>query len=115
MGVTRDPLHFFGRMRLEGRIHLWFIGLGASAELRIDAPSPLFVKGEVCGSVDLWFTEIEGCVDITIGSEPGLPDPQRDRHRAVAAKPFAGARRRAGHRCRPWTHRSASRTTRARS
>jgi hypothetical protein len=77
MGVTRDPLHFFGRMRLEGRIHLWFIGLGASAELRIDAPSPLFVKGEVCGSVDLWFTEIEGCVDITIGSEPGLPDPQR--------------------------------------
>lgn len=77
MGVTRDPLHFVGRMRLEGRIHLWFIGLGASAELRIDAPSPLFIKGEVCGSVDLWFTEIEGCVDITIGSEPGLPDPQR--------------------------------------
>lgn len=76
MGVTSDPLHFVGRMRLEGRIHLWFIGLGASAELRIDAPSPLFIKGEVCGSVDLWFTEIEGCVDITIGSEPGLPDPQ---------------------------------------
>jgi hypothetical protein len=75
MGVTRDPLHFFGRMRLEGRIHLWFVGLGASAELRIDAPSPLFVRGEVCGSVDLWLTEIEGCVDITIGSEPGLPDP----------------------------------------
>jgi len=75
MGVTRDPLHFFGRMRLEGRIHLWFVGLGASAELRIDAPSPLFVKGEVCGSVDLWFTEIEGCVDIEIGTEPELPDP----------------------------------------
>jgi hypothetical protein len=75
MGVTRDPLQFFGRMRLEGRIHLWFVGLGASAELRIDAPSPLFVRGEVCGSVDLWFTEIEGCVDITIGTEPGLPDP----------------------------------------
>jgi hypothetical protein len=75
MGVTRDPLHFFGRMRLEGRIQLWFVGLGASAEMRIDAPAPLFVKGEVCGSVDLWLTEIEGCVDITIGTEPGLPDP----------------------------------------
>ena len=35
---TRDPLHFFGRMRLEGRIHLWFIGLGASAELGVEAP-----------------------------------------------------------------------------
>ncbi|MDQ3808755.1 MAG: hypothetical protein M3336_00520 [Chloroflexota bacterium] len=75
MGVTRDPLHLFGRMRLEGRIHLWVVGVGASAELLIEAPEPLFVKGEVCGSVDLWLTEIEGCVDITIGNPHPLPDP----------------------------------------
>jgi hypothetical protein len=75
MGVTRDPVHFFGRLRLEGRINLWFVGIEASAELRIEAPEPLFVKGEVCGSVDLWLTEIEGCVDITIGDPHPLPDP----------------------------------------
>ena len=75
MGVSTDPLHFFGRMRLEGRIHLWFIGLGASAKLDIEGPEPLFVKGEVCGSVDLWFTEIEGCVGISIGDPNPLPNP----------------------------------------
>ena len=76
MGVSTDPLHFFGRMKLEGRIHLWFIGLGASAQMDIEAPEPLYVKGEVCGSVDLWFTEIEGCVDITIGDPQPLPEPE---------------------------------------
>jgi hypothetical protein len=76
MGLTRDPLHFFGCLQLEGRIHLWFVGLGASAKLTIEAPEPLYVKGEVCGSIDLWFTEIKGCVGITIGSEPSLPDPE---------------------------------------
>lgn len=75
MGVTRDPVHFFGQMRLEGRINLWFVGIGASATLTIEAPEPLYVKGEVCGSVDLWLTEIEGCVDITIGNPHPLPDP----------------------------------------
>ena len=75
-GVTKDPLHFIGRMTLEGRIHLWFIGLGASAKLDIEAPEPLFVKGAVCGSVDLWLTEVEGCVGITIGDPQPLPDPE---------------------------------------
>lgn len=76
MGVSTEPLHFFGRMKLEGRIHLWFIGLGASAQLDIEAPEPLFVKGVVCGSVDLWLTSIEGCVDITIGDPQPLPEPE---------------------------------------
>jgi len=76
MGVSTAPLHFYGRMRLEGSIHLWFIGLGASAQLDMEAPEPLYVKGEVCGSIDLWLTEIEGCVDITIGDPQPLPDPE---------------------------------------
>jgi len=76
VGVSTAPLHFYGRMKLEGRIHLWFIGLGASAQLDVEAPEPLFVKGTVCGSVDLWFTEIEGCVGITIGEPQPLPEPE---------------------------------------
>src|SRR5262249_46000381 len=59
MGVSTAPLHLYGRMKLEGRIHLWVIGLGASAQLDVEAPEPVFVKGEVCGSVDLWLTSIE--------------------------------------------------------
>lgn len=77
VGVSTAPLHFIGRMKLEGRIHLWFVSLGASAQLDVEAPEPLYVKGEVCGSIDLWLTSISGCVHITIGTEPGLPDPEK--------------------------------------
>jgi large repetitive protein len=76
VGVSTAPLHFFGRMTLEGRIHLWFVGIGASAKLDVEAPEPLFVKGEVCGSIDLWLTSISGCVDITIGEPQPLPEPE---------------------------------------
>ena len=76
VGVTTSPLHFIGKMNLEGRIHLWFVGLGASAELDVEAPEPLYVNGRVCGSIDLWLTTIEGCVKITIGEEQDLPEPE---------------------------------------
>ncbi|HSB94731.1 MAG TPA: hypothetical protein VLC28_16520, partial [Flavitalea sp.] len=76
VGVSTAPLHFYGRMKLEGRIHLWFVGLGASATLDVEAPEPLFVKGEVCGSLDLWLTSISGCVSITIGDPQPLPEPE---------------------------------------
>ena len=77
VGVSTAPLHFFGRMTLEGRIHLWFVGLGASAKMDVEAPEPLYVKGEVCGSIDLWLTSISGCVDITIGDPQPLPEPAK--------------------------------------
>lgn len=76
MGVSTAPLHFFGRLQLGGSIHLWFIELGASAKLDIEASESLYVHGEVCGSVDLWLTEIEGCVGITIGQPLPLPEPE---------------------------------------
>lgn len=76
VGVSTAPLHFFGRMKLEGRIHLWFVSIGASAQLDVEAPEPLYVKGEVCGSIDLWLTSISGCVDITIGDPQPLPEPE---------------------------------------
>ncbi len=77
VGVTTAPLHFIGRMTLEGRIHLWFVGLGASAKLDVEAPEPLYVSGEVCGKIDLWLTSIKGCVRITIGEEQDLPEPEQ--------------------------------------
>jgi hypothetical protein len=75
MALTRDPLHFFGVMKLEGRIHLWFVSVGASAKLTVEAPEPLYLDGEVCGSVSLLFTSIEGCVGFSLGSPHPLPDP----------------------------------------
>ena len=78
-------------------------------------PPPLFIKGEVCGSVDLWFTEIEGCVDITIGTEPDCPTRETARDRACRCR----AIRLPSSKARGPTHRSmrrsASRTTPAKS
>ena len=76
-GVSNDPLHFFGRMYLEGRLQLWFVGLGVSAELDVEGPEPIHVKGEVCGSVDLWLTDIEGCIDFEINKAQLLPNPEK--------------------------------------
>jgi hypothetical protein len=60
-------------------LRLFIISIGASAELTVmvgkrvvggvvqDQP---YVHGEVCGSIDLFFFEIKGCVSLTIGAQP---------------------------------------------
>ncbi len=76
VGVSLAPLHFLGRMELEGSIHLWIMSIGASASLLVEAPEPLYVKGEVCGSISLWLTSLKGCVGFELGAPHSLPDPE---------------------------------------
>lgn len=77
--VGFDPFFVAGKIYARGELRLFVVSVGASAELTVmvgkrvvggvvqDQP---YVHGEVCGSVDLFFFEIKGCVSLTIGSEP---------------------------------------------
>jgi len=77
--IAFDPFFVAGKIYARGELRLFVISISASAELTVivgkrvengvvkDQP---YVHGEVCGSIDLFFFEIKGCVSLTIGSEP---------------------------------------------
>ena len=77
--IAFDPFFVAGKIYARGELRLFIISISASAELTVivgkrvengvvkDQP---YVHGEVCGSIDLFFFEIKGCVSLTIGSEP---------------------------------------------
>lgn len=77
--VGFDPFFIAGKIYARGELRLFVVSIGASAELTVmvgkrvidgvmrDDP---YVHGEVCGSIDLFFFEISGCVTLTIGAEP---------------------------------------------
>lgn len=77
-----DPFLLAGRFDLSGELRLFIISIGASAELDIlvvghTGGFSTHIHGEACGHVDFFFFEVEGCVDITLGSDntkPDLPD-----------------------------------------
>src|SRR5262245_4967522 len=47
-----SPFHVHGSLLLEGELRLFVVSISASASLEVDAPSPLFVRGQACGKVD---------------------------------------------------------------
>lgn len=86
IGMGFEPLLFRGEMRLWGELHLWVVGIEASARLSVtvgevpDGNEPdgrprtksvSIIDGEVHGKVDLFFFDIEGSIHVTLGSEPG--------------------------------------------
>lgn len=77
--VGFDPPFIAGTIYARGELRLFVISIGASAELTVKVGKRLengtlvdqpYVHGEVCGSIDLFFFEIKGCVSLTIGDEP---------------------------------------------
>jgi large repetitive protein len=71
-----SPFHVYGIMELKGQLHLFIISLSASATLDVDAPNPTIVNGKACASIDLFFFELEGCVEIHIGpDDPAVLEP----------------------------------------
>ncbi|MBK8733743.1 MAG: hypothetical protein IPL93_13055 [Actinomycetales bacterium] len=77
--IAFDPFFVAGKIYARGELRLFIISISASAELTVivgkreeggvlkDQP---YVHGKVCGSIDLFFFEISGCVELTIGAEP---------------------------------------------
>ncbi len=82
-----DPFFLGGKIYVSGELRLFIVSVGASAELTVlvgkriengvEVETP-YVHGKVCGHVDLFFFEIEGCVELTIGEEPDKTPVPRD-------------------------------------
>ncbi|MBE2319355.1 hypothetical protein DVA67_025490 [Solirubrobacter sp. CPCC 204708] len=76
-----SPLLVAGILYGRGELRLFIVSISASAELNVrlgelpdDPDSTGYrIHGEVCGSIDLFFFEIEGCVDFTL-EEDQPPD-----------------------------------------
>jgi hypothetical protein len=78
VGLGFAPVMFAGELRLWGELHLWVVGIEASARLSVlagqkDGDNIVLVDGEVHGKVDLFFFSIEGSVHVTLGDSPDSP------------------------------------------
>ncbi|HOF64064.1 MAG TPA: hypothetical protein PLL54_07150, partial [Dermatophilaceae bacterium] len=77
--IAFDPFFVAGTIYARGELRLFIISISASASLEVrvgkrkvgqvyeDHP---YVHGEVCGSIDLFFFEVKGCVSLTIDTPP---------------------------------------------
>jgi hypothetical protein len=63
------PLFVAGRAQAHGGLHLgpFSLGLDAVLTLQLGPGSTKYAELEACGSIDLWFFEISGCVHISFG------------------------------------------------
>lgn len=98
VGIGFSPIMFTGTLKLWGELHLWVIGIEASAQLEItagqvpDGPivqDPEFptdptkkyqptkgivrIDGEVHGEIDMFFFTISGSVHVSLGTKPDSP------------------------------------------
>ncbi len=78
LGVSFSPFLVIGTMYFSGRLRLVVASIGASGHFdiivsQIPGSHPVdykvYMKGEVCGSIDLFFFDISACVGITIGDK----------------------------------------------
>lgn len=78
-----DPLSLQGKIRLDGELRLFVVSIGAHAALDLvvakqgdDVAARL--DGEICGRVEFFFFDVEGCVDFGMGaaSLPGWTAPE---------------------------------------
>lgn len=73
------PWVLSGYAELHGSVDLGPVSIGASADLTafVDPDAGVFyANAHACASVDLWFTEIRGCVHVEIGDKPLSPAPK---------------------------------------
>lgn len=82
--VSFQPFAFGGVIGISGELRLFIVSIGASAELTVlsghgrDSTGAVvdrtYIHGSVCGHVDFFFFDVEGCVELTLGSDD-VPDP----------------------------------------
>lgn len=85
VGMGTDPLLIKGGFFVSGKLDLVVISVSVRGDIIVtylyqpgeaeeDDQSHLSLEGEFCGSVDMFFFSIEGCIDFSVGTEP-LFDP----------------------------------------
>lgn len=96
VGIGFSPIMFAGELKLWGELHLWIIGIEASARLsvlagRMGNDNVVLIDGEVHGKIDLFFFSIEGSVHVTLGSKPDSPPAPPDLVTGVSLQSRAAA------------------------
>lgn len=76
LGVSFAPFLVVGTMYFTGKLRLVIISIGAHGSFDVLVTKrknhdelKVYMHGEVCGSIDLFFFEISACIGITIGDE----------------------------------------------
>ncbi|MDB5203707.1 MAG: hypothetical protein JWQ27_3116 [Ferruginibacter sp.] len=76
LGVSFSPFMVVGNMYFTGKLRLVILSIGARGSFDILVTKvknsndlKVYMHGEVCGSIDLFFFEISACIGITIGDE----------------------------------------------
>jgi hypothetical protein len=71
VGISFKPFLILGKLKLSGELHLFIVGVEASASAEVTiTENTFFVQAEVCGRVDFFFFEVEGCVSLELGERP---------------------------------------------
>ena len=78
VGLATHPLIMAGTGRFDGSLHLGPVSIGVEAniQLQVGPGSEMWADFHACASVDLFFFDLEGCVDVTVGGKTTtIPDP----------------------------------------
>jgi hypothetical protein len=81
VGMGTKPLLVAGAIGGRGELDLVVVSVSLEGFLKAMVTADAWMlEGKVCGRVDLWFFEVEGCVDFRVGSpaaDPPAPSPLR--------------------------------------
>ncbi len=80
--IATHPLTLAGFGAAGGSLNLgpFSIGVDASISLLAVENHDPYIHARLCGHIDLFFTEIEGCVEMSINAEPAVSLPLPDVH-----------------------------------
>ncbi len=78
-GFGTDPLLVKAGIVVRGQLDLVVLSVGASGDITLtyldQGGGTVWLDGEFCGRVKLWFFSIKGCVKFKIGAAPTAPVP----------------------------------------
>ena len=80
--LAQRPLTLAGFGAVGGSLNLGPLSIGVDAQLSflVAENADPYIHARLCGHIDLFFTEIEGCVEISIHNEPKPVLPPPDVH-----------------------------------
>ncbi|HJW91692.1 MAG TPA: hypothetical protein VJ436_13710 [Anaerolineales bacterium] len=79
VGISFTPFTLLGQLSLSGELHLFIIGIEVSARPQLTIVEEgddwrFYIKAPICGKVEFFFFDVEGCVTLELG-DPNLPLP----------------------------------------